>query len=481
MANAIDGHKSLREGNTTAAETVELDTSRKEVRMVLKSGINRLAEGTLKGKSTLDLFVALELVSLASSIITAHTGAVIFRASDNARSIARARLITSLADTHVKVLVRKRLLDNLADHAINAEADFALILEGSIVLSRRISLIIMLGKSERNKVLRNSSRILLSSNVDLRTSLDISVLHEAKEGEVLKAEITILARRGGRLLSSIVVRILKDGTEVSIHAMSIDGLDPTMRPARSDISVKLVILKASIRRSRGRSRSGDIDVLRELLLVEHGARIAGRHEEDKSLEHLLGGHSIEASGKVSIVEELISGHGNDTSVTVVIVEDENVIVLCGLEGLATAAGSGLTRKNSDEVLNISITSDIILYNTSINIDVGTTLNIDLVVDLAREGVTSVVGNIILEESDDTLIRNTSRVSKLISLAHRGLVTIVAPASATGDKNNPGLTTLSFASLNSLTEKFMLLVCKSDCNQSKCYENSLHVYSFVNIK
>jgi len=477
MADTVDGLESLGHINTAAAETVELDTSREDVRMLLERGINRLAEGTLEGKSALDFLIVLVLVGLASSIITAHTRAVIRRASDNARSIARAGLIALLADAHVKELVGKRLADDLTDHGVNAETDFLLSLESGKVLSSRLSLVVVLGKSERNKVLRDSGLVVLNAKTALRSSTDEGVLHEAEEGQVLEAEITILARRGGGLSSGVVVRILEDGAEVSVHAVIIDGLDPTMRPAGSDIGAELGILKASIRGGRGRSRSGNVDVLREVLLVEHGARIAGRHEEDKSLEHLLAGHGIEDLGEIVIVEELVSGHGNDTRVTVIIVEDEDVIVLSGLKVLAAAAGRSITRKNIDEVLDIGITSNVILYNTSINIDIGTTLNIDLVVDLAREGIHGVVGDIILEESDDTLIRNTGRVSKLISLAHGGLVTVVTPASATGDKNNPGLTTLSLASLNGLLEKFVLLISKCNCNKSKCNKKSLH-YGFL---
>jgi len=480
MANTFDGLESLGHINTAAAETVELDTSREDVRVLLKRGINRLGEGTLKGKSTFDFLIILVLVGLASSIITAVTRAVLRRASDNARSIARARLITLLADTHVKELVGKRLADNLADHAVNAETDFLLSLESGVVLSRGFSLIVVLSKSVRDKILRDSGLVSLDTKTALRSSTDIGVLHEAEEGQVLEAEITILARRGGRLSSGIVVRVLKDGAEVGVHAVVIDGLDPTMRPARSDIGAELGILKASIRGSRGRSRSGNVDVLREVLSVPHGARVASRHEEDKSLEHLLAGHGIEASGEIRVSEELVSGHSNDTSVTVIIVEDEDVIVLTGLKILATAAGRSITRKNIDEVLAVSILSNVILDNTSINIDIGTTLNVDLVVDLTRERIHGVVGNIILEESDDTLVRDTGRVSKLISLVDRGLVTIVTPAIATGDKNNPGLTTLGLASLNGLLEKFVLLISESNCNKCKCNKKSLH-YGFLEKK
>jgi len=464
MANVMDGLKSLGNRNATAAETVELDTSRKDVRMVLKRIINRLAEGTLKSKSTIDLLVALTVVGLASSIITAHTFTVVGSALSNARSIAVASLITSLADTHVKEFVRKRLANDFTDKSINAKTDFTFSLVDSIVLRSRLSLVVVLGKSVRNKVLRNSSLILTGSDTTLvGMRLSFSVLHETKEGQVLKAEITILARRGGGLSRGIVVRILEDGGEIGIHTVTGKGFDPTMRPARSDISAELRIFKASIRRSRGRSRGSNINVLREVLVVPHGARIASRHEEDKSLEHLLGGHGAENISKIAVMEELISRHSNDTRVTVIIVENENVIILSGFKNLTTATSSRITRKNIDEVLNSSITSNIILYNTLINIDVGTTLDIEFVVDFTREGIHRVLSNIILEESDDTFIRNTGRVSKLISLAHGRLVTIVGPASGTSNKNNPGVTTFGLASLNSLTEKFVLLVCKSNCN------------------
>jgi len=472
MADTIDGLESLGHINTAAAETVELDTSREDVLVLGKRRLNSVGEGTLKGKSTVDLSVALVLVGLASGIIAAHTSAVISRARGDARSIAVARLVASLADTHVKELVGKRLGNNLADEGINAKTDLLLVLESLVVLSSRIALIVVLGKSVSNEELRNSGLVLKKIHLLLAGS-SITARHESSPGHVLEAEVTILARAGGALLGGIVVRILKDGAKVNILTVVVDGLDPAMGPARGDIGVELGILKASIRRGRGRSRGCNVDVLRELLLVEHGARVAGRHEEDELLEHLLAGHGIKNSGEIVVVEELLGGHGNDTRVTVVIVEDENVIVLGGLKGLATASSSGIARKNVDKVLHGSILRDVILDDTLINIDVLTTRLIELVENLTRERILTVVGDIILEESDNVLVRDTSLVSKLICLVDRGLVTIVTPATATSNKNNPGVTTLLLTGLHSLIEKIVLLVGESESNDCKNSKDCLH--------
>jgi len=480
MADIVDGLKSRGLINTAAAHTVELDTSREDIRMTLDGLINRVAEDTLEVKSALHLLLALVLVGLASGIVAAIARAVIDAASLDARGIAVAGLVAGLADLdRHEVVVGHGELRDLRNHAINAEADLALSLESTEVGGRRITLIVVLGKSVRDKVLRDSSRI--SSEVHLADLASVGgILEETGEGLSLEAEITVLAGDGGRGLLSIVVRILEDGAEIDAHAVIVDGGDPAMRPARSDIGAELGILKASIRGSSSRSRGGNVDVLRELLLVPHGTRIAGRHEEDKLLEHLLAGPGINAGGEIVIVEELVSGHGDDTRATVIIVEDEDVIVLSRLEDLARARGSGLASENIDEVLNSSILGDVILHNALIDVDVGATLNVELVEDLTREGVLRVVGDIILEESDDTLVGDTSLVGKLVSLAHGGLVTIVAPASATGDKDDPGVATLGLAALNSLLEHVMLRVRKSDCNKSKSHKESLH-YSYSNTK
>jgi len=474
MADTMDGLEGRSNINTAAAETVELDTSREDVRMILEGIINRLGEGTLEGKSAVDLSVALELVGLASSIVAAVARAVILVAGLDARGIAVARLVASLADLDAKELVVGHdLRRDLSDHAINTQTDLALSLKLAEVSRSGLKIVVELGKLVGDEVLRDSSGVLGDVHVATKVSMHVNVLHETGEGLSLEAEVTVLARDGRRAVVSIVVRILKDGAEVSVHAMSVDGMDPAMRPAGSDVGPELGILEASIRRGRGRSRGGNVHVLRELLVVEHGARVASRHEEDKLLEHLLLNPSLNALSKIVIVEELTSGHGDDTRVAVIIVEDENVIVLSGLQSLARARAGGVARKNIDEVLEGSILGDVILHDTIIDINIGTTLNVELVVDLTGEGVLSIVGDIILEESDDALVGDTGSVSKLVSLAHGGLVTVVGPASATGDENDPGVTTLGLAASNSLTEHIVLLVRKHNCEESECNKESLH--------
>jgi len=476
MADTIDCLKSSSHINTATADTIELNTSREDIRMVLKRSFNILAESTLESKSTLHLSLGLLLVGLASSIITAITFALISRESLETVQVAAAGFVTNLANLDTKELVlRHSKVNDTTNHTVNIVDNITLSLQNIKSSSRGLKLIVKLGKFIRNKVLRNSS--LITSNVHLTSEgrNRVGVLQEAKEGFLLEAEITILARSSWGVSLSIDIRIIKDGSEISVKTVFVDGTNPTMRPAGSNISTELSILKASIRRSASRSRGGNIDIVSKVLPVEHGTRIAGRHEEDELLEHLLALHGVKASGKIIIVEKLISRHGNDTRTTVVIVEDENIILLSGLQDLARTRSSGITRKNIDKVLNGSITSDIILDNTFINIDVGTTLNVQFVEDLTRERILTVVGNIILEESDDTLIRNTSLVSKLVCLVDRGLVTIVTPASATSNKNDPGYTITVLACLKGRLEHIVLLVCKNESSQKEQIKEAFHRY------
>jgi len=460
--------------NTTAAETVELGTSREEVRMVLEGASESIAESILEGKRALDLPAVLVRVGLASSIVAAITLAVINRADLPAGGEALARLVASLAEAGAKELVvRHGHLGDLSDHAVDAETDLALRLEDTEVVLGGLELIVELGDGIRNEVLRDSSLILVDDHLARGGGLDIGVLHVTKEGLSLEVDVTILAGLSGRLLLCIVVGILEHGAEVDLQAVSDDGLDPAMRPAGSDVGLEDGILKASIRRGRGRSRGSDVDVGREGLVVPHGARIASRHEEDKLVEHLLLLHGLKALCELVVVEVLLSGHADEVRSTVVIIEDENVIIGSGLEDLARTRARSLTRENSHEVSNGGILSDVILDNTGINIDVGARLIVELVVDLTRERIGFAVGDIILEESDDALVRNTSLMSKLIRLVHGGLVTIVQPAPATGDKDNPGVATIGLAALNSLTEHLVLLICKSNGNKSKNKKQSLH--------
>jgi len=475
MGDILDGLKSRGQINTAAAETVELRTGRKDIRMVLERTLNSLRESTLKSKSAADLLVALELVGLASGIIAASTTAVISRATTlSALGIAITGLVASLADTSGKELVAGHGEGrDLSDHAINAETDLTLSLESTEVLLGGVKVVVKLGKLVGDEVLRDSSRITSDVHDTMGNTANLDVLHESVPGLLLKVEVTVLARDGGGLSLGVVVGILEDGAEVDVLTVGVDGGDPAMRPAGGDISVELRILKASIGGSISRSRGGNVHVVRELLVVEHGARVASRHEEDKLLEHLLLLHGIQAGGEIVVVEELISGHGDDARATVVIVEDENVVVGSGSEGLARASSGGVARENVDEVLNAGVLGDVILHDALINVDVLAALLIEVVEDLTRERILSVESDIILEEGDDVLIRDTHVMGKLVSLAHGRLVTIVAPASATSDQNDPGVATLGLACLEGLGEEIVLLIGESDRTKSKCNKDSLH--------
>jgi len=352
MANIVDSLESLSHINTAAAETVPLRASRKDVRVIPERRIDSLSEGALESQSTLDFIVVLVLVGNASSIIAAPASAVIRGAGRlHARIVAVARNVAHLADTHVEEIIGKNLVDDLIHHAVNTETDLALSLEGSEVLLRRLTLVIALCKTIGDEELRNSSLVLNQVETILGgIRSGVLVIHEAKECQILKAEITILARSCHRVVSSIVVRILEDGAEVGVQTLGVEGRDPAMGPAGSDKGAELGILEASVRRRRSGSRGCDVDIWGELLLEPHGTGIAGRHEEDEVLEHLLGGHGLENLGDIFVSEDLISGHANDSSVAVIVVEDKDIVILGGLEDLSRAAGGGDASESVLEVL-----------------------------------------------------------------------------------------------------------------------------------
>jgi len=308
MADSLDCIKGKLHINTTTTETVELGSSRQDVRMVVKASSERTGEGALECKSATDFFIGVPLVKSTGSKIATIARTVIDRARLHAISITLTRFIASLADVNVKKLVsRHSLVNDFRDHAVNFEADFTLSLELTEVLLGGLPLIVLFSKSIRDQVLRNSSLIVLGDHLIMNRGLHLVVLQKTQEGISFEAEVTVLAGDCGRSLMLIVIGILKHGAKVHFHAVIGDGQDPAMRPAGSDKSLKNGVEKASRRGGRGRSRRSNVDVCRDSLVEPHGSRIACRHEEDKLVEHILLLHGTKAEGKILISEVLSIG------------------------------------------------------------------------------------------------------------------------------------------------------------------------------
>jgi len=432
--------KSLGNINMVTAETIPLFTSRKDVGVVAKNGVGGsdcISEGTLKSEAAFNFIEAIFIpFRIAARVvpIAAETNAVFLTLPTlHAGNVAGTRSIARLANRGVSNLVFwNGLADDIVNHVINTETNIALCLELGVVLLTGIALISVLGEDERNKVLRDSSLILGNSS-RLGVGLvaggrDVLVLHEVKEGVVLDVKITVLARGSSeRLCHGIVESVLIKSSKVSVETLGVEGADPTVGPAGAEVGAKSRIFKASVGRSGGGSRSGKVHVGGKLLLVHHGTRIAGRHEENKALVHFLGLHGVQYLGEMVIVETFFSGKTNDTRVTVVIVVNENVIIAGGLKSLATASTSRIARENVNKIIQVCISTNVILDDTFINVDVVSAFDVDFIEDLTRERILTSISHIIFKESDDSLIRNTGITSNMISLVNRRLMTIVVPA------------------------------------------------------
>ena len=76
MGNAVDRREGRRDVRAAAAETVELDTGREDVGVLLELGVKRLGEGALEGEGAADLVVVLELAASARGVVAAVARAV---------------------------------------------------------------------------------------------------------------------------------------------------------------------------------------------------------------------------------------------------------------------------------------------------------------------------------------------------------------------------------------------------------------------
>jgi len=384
-------------------------------------------------ETALELEVVSAVPSPASVVVAAATLAGLLVSS--AGLVAVAGLVAGLADRgHGDVRAGHGLLHDVRDELVDADADLLLLTEDNEVLGSGLSLVSLTGKDVGDVVLRDGS-LVVDRELDVLAGRGARVADEVTPGHLLHVSVAVLAGDRGRVVLGIVERVAKDGLESALVAVDVDRVEPAVGPAGSDKGLQSVVTEAGIGRGVGGSRGDDVHVLRKLLLVPHGARVAGRHEEDKVLEHGLLLPDLQDLSNVSVVDKLAGGHGNDARVAVVVVEDEHIAVLVRLQSLAASRGL-LTLHDSHKVLEVAVLASVVLGNTLIDIPVLALRIIDLVVDLAREGIGRRVSKVIIVHNNDVLVGNASLVSKLVGMVDTGLVTVVAPAVAASNKDNP---------------------------------------------
>jgi len=349
--------------------------------------------------------------------------------------VAVAGSVAGLADRgHRELRAGHSLLHDVRDELVDADADLLLLTEGDEVLGSGLSLVSLTGEDIGDVVLRDGG-LVVDRELDVLAGR-ARVADEVTPGHLLHVSVAVLAGHGRRVVLGIVEGVAEDGLESGLVAVAVDRVEPAVGPAGSDEGLEGVVAEAGIGRGVGGGRGDDVHVLGELLLVPHGARVAGRHEEDEVLEHGLLLPDLEDGSDVRVVDKLAGGHGDDARVAVVVVEDEHVAVLVRLEGLAASRGL-LALHHSKEVLEVAVLASVVLGNTLIDVPVLARRIIDLVVDLAREGVGRRVGKVVIVHNNDVLVGDTGLVGKLVSMIDAGLVTIVAPAAAASNEDNPG--------------------------------------------
>jgi len=366
------------------ADAVEVSTSREDVVVVVKVTAAGLGELAHEVEAALEVGIVGVLLAPAAVVVAATTLAGLLVSS--ALGEAVAGLVADITDrAHGELSVGKSSRDDVRDELVDADADLLLLAEDNKVLRRRIGLVVLTGEDIRNVVLRDGGLI---AHVELGSGNllgDSGAAHEVTPGDLLEISVTVLARDGGRVVLGIVEGVTEDGLEGAVVAVDIDRVKPAVRPAGSDIGAESGITEASIGRGISGSRGDDIHVLRDLLLVPHGARVASGHEEDELLVHALLLPGVEDVSDVRVADELTSGHGDDARATVIVVVDKDIAVLVRLEGLS-ASGGLLTLHDSKEVLEVAVVASVVLGNTLIDVPVLTLGIIDLIEHLTRERI-----------------------------------------------------------------------------------------------
>jgi len=436
---------------------------------VTAAGLGELAHEV---ESALELDVVGVLLAPAAAVVAAAALAGLLVGSALAEAVAG--LVADVADRGVGDLrVGESGLDDVRDELVDADADLLLLAEDNEVLRRRIGLVALTGEDIGDVVLRDGS-LVVDAELGGRDLLgDLGVADKVTPGDGLELGVAVLAGDGGGVVLRIVEGVTEDGLEGAVVAVDIDRVEPTVRPAGSDVGVELGVAEAGIRRGVDRSRGDDVHVLGDLLLVPHGARVAGRHEEDELLVHALALPDLEDLSDVRVADELASGHGNDARATVIIIVDKDIAALVRLESLA-ASGGGLTLHNSKEVLEVAVLASVVLGNTFIDVPVLTLRIVDLVVDSTREGIGARVGKIIIVHHNDVSIRDASTVGKLIGMVDTGLVTVVGPAIAASNENSPGGRGIAGRKLVHLGAEGIDGVSNGESNKKSKSKSELHL-------
>jgi len=463
----------------SAADTVEGLGGRESV--VVVAGAASVIELTHKSGSTLKSLLLLDVGGIAVAVAAAGELALFSRVRGSALAVAWAAAVAGGADISASkaVSLRKSTLSGNTDDVVDLLTEAHLVEESTTISLRVRLLIAQTSKGKRNILLRNIKSGGLKLKVTSLLLRDKRHGRDAEEllhGDLLHISITILARLSG---------VGSEGMSISEELIEGDGgrvllihrTDPATRPARSNESAEGVIHPASISRVIGRSRGGDVNVVRNVLLVEERARIASLHEDDEVLVKVLSAQHVEHLLEVASTSETTAiRHGDDISVAVIIIIEENVILSSRTESLAAARLRIHTHENREKVISGSIGTSVILGDTRIDVDVLTTLDVEVVVDLTRERILAVVSDIISHEDDDPLIRNAKLMSNLISMADRSLVPVVAVGGGTSNKNNPGVlgVHLRVLTLQGTFEQTNIIISGAERSKSKeSNKQSLH--------
>jgi len=365
------------------ADAVELSAGREEVIVVAEVTAALLREVAHELKTALELEVISAAASPALGVVAATTLADLLGLSAGLEAVAA--VVAGVADRrHGDLRAGHGLGHDVRDELVDADTDLLLLAESDEVVRAGIGLVSLTGKDVRDVVLRSGGLVLHGELGDLARSLS-GVANEVTPGHLLEVGVTVLARDGRRVVLGIVEGVREDGLEGALVSVDINRVEPAVRPARSDIGAEGAVTKAGIRRGISRSRGDDVHVLRDLLLVPHGARVASGHEEDELLVHALLLPGVEDVSDVRVADELTSGHGDDARATVIVVVDKDIAVLVRLEGLSTSGGL-LTLHNSKEVLEVAVAASVVLGNTLIDVPVLALRIIDFIEDLTRERI-----------------------------------------------------------------------------------------------
>jgi len=351
-----------------------------------------MVKGLDKSCSAIKSIIGLVISRIAVIVATASALAII-------RSLARLpafveALTSDVALTGADVsahdihVIRNSSFSSKGNDLVDLHAEHELILQSLTILLLAAPLVTHASNGQRNILLTNTDGFLLKTTVTSLTKKVRRLLGNAEEllhCHLLNVSITVLAWLGGVLseLPSIRIELVKgDGS----RALIIHSSDPATRPARSDESAKSVIVPASVSRVISGSRGGNVHIVRDVLLVEEGSRVASLNENDPVLIELLLLKELEDGGDIFTSEVTTFGHANDISVAVIIIVEEDIVLLGGLEGLATSTRGSHASENCDKVISGSVFASVILGNTLINVDVMTILDVEIVVNCTGERI-----------------------------------------------------------------------------------------------